>query len=355
MPVRRARSPGPFENRGKAAMLMVRAARSADHSAFTALAASAGTGFTSLAVTPDALAEKLGVSEASFAGRVTDRSDATYQLMLEDTVSGTVLGTAAVKAGIGIKKPYFDFKIMTFAQASREANRRFDMEAMMLVNDFAGCTEVGSLFVSDAARGRGAGRLMAQSRYMLMGADRTRFGARVVAELRGVVDEHGESVFFNHVTRPFFRMTFDEADRMSASTDNQFILDLMPTHPIYLDHLPPGVREVMGKTHPHGVNAKKLLEWEGFEYHRYVDIFDGGPLVDCAADRIRTLRESRVQRVGKASGERVEAMVSTGRMEDFRLIRCEVQVSGESVALDEEARRLLDLGDGDTASVWVNT
>ncbi|GGH08614.1 MAG TPA: arginine N-succinyltransferase [Oceanicaulis sp.] len=335
-------------------MLMVRSARSADHSSFTALAASAGTGFTSLAVSADALAEKLNRSEQAFAGQIADRSDAAYQLMLEDTETGKVLGTAAVKAAVGIKKPYFDFKIMTFAQASKEANRRFDMEAMMLVNDFAGCTEVGSLFVSDAARGRGAGRLMAQSRYMLIGADRSRFGARVVAELRGVVDESGESVFYNHVTRPFFRMTFDEADRMSASTDNQFILDLMPTHPIYLDHLPPGVREVMGKTHPHGVNAKRLLEWEGFEYHRYVDIFDGGPLVDCPVDRIRTVRESRVLTVGAAGGDPVEAMVSTDRLDDFRLVRCEVRLGEDTVALDEGARRVLDLVDGNTARVWVN-
>ncbi|MGY6662268.1 MAG: arginine N-succinyltransferase [Glycocaulis sp.] len=336
-------------------MLMVRSARSADHSSFTALAASAGTGFTSLAVSADALAEKLEKSEEAFAGKIPDRSDAAYQLMLEDTESGKVLGTAAVKAAVGIKKPYFDFKIMTFAQASKEAGRRFDMEAMMLVNDFAGCSEVGSLFVSDAARGRGAGRLMAQSRYLLIGADRSRFGERVVAELRGVVDEAGESVFYNHVTRPFFRMTFDEADRMSASTDNQFILDLMPTHPIYLDHLPSGVREVMGKTHPHGVNAKRLLEWEGFEYHRYVDIFDGGPLVDCPVERIRTVRESRVLTVGAADGETVEAMVSTDRMDDFRLVRCEVRVRENTVALGDDARRVLNLVDGNTARVWVNT
>lgn len=336
-------------------MLMVRSARSADHSSFTALAASAGTGFTSLAVSADALAEKLAKSEQAFAGQINDRSDAAYQLMLEDTETGKVLGTAAVKAAVGIKKPYFDFKIMTFAQASREASRRFDMEAMMLVNDFAGCTEVGSLFVSDAARGRGAGRLMAQSRYLLIGADRSRFGSRVVAELRGVVDEKGESVFFNHVTRPFFRMTFDEADRMSASTDNQFILDLMPTHPIYLDHLPAGVREVMGKTHAQGVNARKLLEWEGYEYHRYVDIFDGGPLMDCPVERIRTLSESRVMTVGEARGEPVEAMISTDRLDDFRLVRSDVTMNGETLALGEAARRALGLMDGDTARVWVNS
>ena len=142
---------------------------------------------------------------------------------------------------------------------------------------------------------------------------------------------------------------------MSAATDNQFILDLMPTHPIYLDHLPPGVREVMGKTHPHGVNAKKLLEWEGYEYHRYVDIFDGGPLMDCAINRIRTLSQSRVLKIGAADGDPVEAMVSTDRMDDFRLTRCRVQLGAQTVQLDDDARRVLDLNDGDTARIWVNS
>ncbi|MGY6533351.1 arginine N-succinyltransferase [Glycocaulis sp.] len=334
-------------------MLLVRAARSSDHAAFTALAAASGPGFTSLAVSPDALAAKLLNSEAAFNGQIADRSDAIYQLMLEDTETGEVVGTSAVKAGVGIKKPYFDFKIMTFAQASKEAGKRFDMDAMLLVNDFAGCSEVGSLFVLDSQRGRGAGRLMAQSRYMLIGTDRSRFGERVVAELRGVVDEKGNSVFFDHVSYPFFRMSFDEADRLSASTDNQFILDLMPTHPIYLDLLPKAVRDVIGVTHPHGVNARKLLEWEGFEYHRYVDIFDGGPLVDCPADKIRTIKESVVRELGSVSGEPVQAMVSNERMADFRCAFGEITINDTHIALEADLARALDVTQGDRVRAWV--
>jgi len=157
-------------------MLRVRAARRADHQAFVELARRAGPGFTSLSLDDEALAEKLAKSEDSYAGRLSEPSDIAYQLMLEESESGQIYGTAAVKAAIGVKKPYFDFKIFTLAQASREANQRFDMDAMLLVNDFAGSTEVGSLYVRDAARGTGAGRLIAQSRYMLMAADPDRFG-----------------------------------------------------------------------------------------------------------------------------------------------------------------------------------
>jgi arginine N-succinyltransferase len=335
-------------------MLVVRAARSADHDAFVELAAAAGPGFTSLALEDEALNEKLQRSERAFEGRFDDPSDCVYQLMLEDSESGQVLGTSAVKAMVGVKKPYFDFKIFTFAQSSKEGARRFDMDAMMLVNDFAGSTEVGSLFVRDGLRGTGAGRLTAQSRYMLVGADRSRFGKRILSELRGVVDEHGDSIFFEHVTRPFFRMTFEEADRLSASTDNQFILDLMPNHLIYLDLLPKGVREVIGQTHPHGAGALKLLMSEGFRYERYVDIFDGGPLVSCGMDEVATLRDSRLMTVaGESAGERVRALVSNDRLADFRCVQAEIGLGEQDAALDAETRRALDVTSGETVRIWT--
>lgn len=335
-------------------MLVVRAARSADHDAFVELAGAAGPGFTSLALEDEALNEKLLRSEKAFEGQFDDPSDCVYQLMLEDSETGQVLGTSAVKAMVGVKKPYFDFKIFTFAQSSKEGARRFDMDAMMLVNDFAGSTEVGSLFVRDGLRGAGAGRLTAQSRYMLVGADRSRFGKRILSELRGVVDEHGDSIFFEHVTRPFFRMTFEEADRLSASTDNQFILDLMPNHLIYLDLLPKGVREVIGQTHLHGAGALKLLMSEGFRYERYVDIFDGGPLVSCGMDEVATLRDSRLMTVaGKSAGERVRALVSNDRLADFRCVQAEIGLGEHDVALDEKARRALDVTSGETVRIWT--
>jgi arginine N-succinyltransferase len=271
--------------------------------------------------------------------------------MLEDTESGRVVGCSAVKDAVGLSKPYYDFKIVTLAQSSKEANRRFDMEVMFLVNDFAGCSEVGTLFVSEAARGGGAGRLVAQTRYLLIAADYSRFGPHVLAELRGVVREDGSSPFFDHVTRPFFRMTFDEADRFSASSDNQFILDLMPKHPIYLDILPEAAREVIGQTHDHGGGARRLLEWEGFTYNRYIDIFDGGPLMSVPTREARTGRESRRLTVAAGSGE-TDAIVTTDRFDDFRAVRARVSLNHETVLLDAESQAALDVQSGDTVRLW---
>ncbi len=336
-------------------MLVVRAARSGDHDAFVKLAGAAGPGFTSLALEADALSAKLVNSEKAFDGKLSDPSDSVYQLMLEESETGEVLGTSAVKAMVGVKKPYFDFKVFTFAQASTEAERRFDMDAMMLVNDFAGSTEVGSLFVRDGLRGTGAGGLTAKARYMLVAAARESFGKRILSELRGVVDDNGDSIFFEHVTRPFFRMSFEEADRLSAATDNQFILDLMPQHLIYVDLLPREAREVIGKTHPQGVNALRMLEIEGLRYERYIDIFDGGPLVSCGMDEVATIRDSRLMTVssGGGAGEAVRTLVSNDRKQDFRCVYATAHAAGDALRLDEEARRALDVSDGDTVRIWT--
>lgn len=332
-------------------MLRVRAARRDDIDAFVALSEAAGTGFTSLAVTPDILAERLEKSLTAFASNAGAPTEVTYQMMLEDTESGKVLGCSAVKDAVGISKPYYDFKIITLAQSSAEAGRRFDMDVMILVNDFAGCSEVGTLFVNDAARGSGAGRLVAQTRYLLIAADYDRFGPHVLAELRGVVREDGSSPFFDHVSRPFFRMTFDEADRLSAASDNQFILDLMPKHPIYLDLLPPAAREVIGLTHEQGIGARRLLEWEGFTYNRYIDIFDGGPLMSVPTRQARTARESEVFEVATGSGE-IEAIVSSDNFSNFRSIRTPVTLKDGKAMMTAEAQAALEMGEGETVRVW---
>lgn len=336
-------------------MLVVRAARRDDIDAFVALAEGAGTGFTSLALERDDLAERLEKSACAYESTITEPGEEIYQLMLEDTESGRVVGCAAVKAAVGLSKPYYDFKIVTLAQSSRVADRRFDMDVMLLVNDFAGCSEVGSLFVSDGLRGTGAGRLIAQTRYLLMAADFQRFGQRVLAELRGVVRDDGSSPFFDAVTRHFFGMTFDEADRMSAASDNQFILDLMPKHPIYVDLLSAEAKAVIGVTHKLGGGARKLLEWEGFTYDRYIDIFDGGPLMSVPTRQARSARESRSVKVtaARALDDPKSVIVTSDRFSDFRSIQTQADVTTDSVALGPDAMRALNLTEGEKARIWV--
>jgi arginine N-succinyltransferase len=237
---------------------------------------------------------------------------------------------------------------------------RFDMDALILTNEYVGYTEVGTLFLKPDHRGGGAGRLAAQSRYLLMAAAPERFSENVLAELRGVVDDTGRSPFWECLGRHFFRMDFTEADRLSATTDNQFILDLMPKYPIYVDLLPPEAREVIGRCHSEGVGAYKLLQWEGFQFDRTVDIFDGGPLVAAQRRHIRTIQESRLVTVspGDVEGDKAgyQGIVSSNSLPDFRVSLATMKVDADDVATMSPAIiEALQLKPGVKARIWLRS
>lgn len=73
----------------------------------------------------------------------------------------------------------------------------------------------------------------------------------------------------------------------------------MPKHPLYIDFLSDEARAVIGEVHPQTAPARAVLEKEGFRYLNYVDIFDGGPTLECEIDRVRAIRKSRLVTVAE--------------------------------------------------------
>lgn len=335
---------------------VMRSAKSDDFDAIMELARLSGPGFTSLPVDQDLVERRLEESRLAFSQELENKSHAQYLLVMEDVGSAEVVGCSAVKSGVGLDRPFFNFRVITLAQASYAAERRYDMDTLVLTNEFDGSTEVGTLFIKKKARGGGNGRLAARSRYMLMAASPERFGSTVVSELRGVVSHDGQSAFWNSVIAPFFRMRFTEADYLSAVTDNQFILDLMPKSPIYVELLPKEVKDVIGKTHPDGVGARKLLEWEGFKYARAIDIFDGGPLMTARREDIRTIKESRLLTIemGEVGADSPIALISTDSYENYRVVQARgTFVDGKHLVVQRETIDLLQLKPDDTVRVWI--
>ncbi len=335
---------------------VMRPAELSDFDALREMAVESGPGFTSLPVDEDILRHKLKMSVDSFGGRLDQPAAGKYLMMMENAETGEIGGCSAVKAGIGVKSPFFNYRIITLAQASQEANRRFDMDALVLTNEFVGFTEVGTLFLRKQHRGGGVGRLAAQSRYLLMSTAPELFGEMVIAELRGVVDDEGNTPFWDCLGEHFFRMSFTEADYLSATTNNQFILDLMPNYPIYIDLLPPEAREVIGRCHADGVPASKLLEWEGFRFERVVDIFDGGPIMQVARKMIRTTRESRVVTVDVGDAQAQTGLVARIGLADFRACLLEGEAVGDDTFVtSSDTLKRLKLKPGDKARIWLRT
>ncbi len=335
---------------------VMRAAGPADFEGFKQLREIAGAGFTSLMLDDAAMLKKLELSEASFASDAPQVGAERYFIALEHLETGAIAGCCGVKATIGETPPFFNFRIITEAQFSAVVSKRFDMDVLIGVNDFTACSEVGSLFVRPEHRANGVGRAIAQCRYMLMAAQPPRFRQRVVSELRGVVSPDGVSPFWEAVGRHFFRMDFSEADKLSAITDNQFILDLMPQHPIYVDLLPEAARAVIGKCHADGQGAQRLLEWEGFSFSNVIDIFDAGPLLSAERDHIRTLRESRLVSLepdaNLSQGHR--ALVATPSIRGYRCVSTRAALDGRDARVAPAVLAALKLDAGAQALVWID-
>ncbi|MCS6624845.1 arginine N-succinyltransferase [Roseibacterium beibuensis] len=335
-------------------MLVVRPAGPADLDHLLELAILSGPGFTSLPEDPDQLSERLELGRDSFAGKLAPEQ-CWYTLMLEESDTGDVDGVGSVKAAVGLNRPFFSFRLVNNTQSSPSLGVKLDHQTLVLVNECTGWTEVGSLFLKADRRKGGAGRLLSQSRYMLIGAQPDLFAESVLAELRGVFTPDGACPFWDHVAHKFFPMEFDDADRMTGSTDKQFILDLSPRHPIYVELLPEPARAVIGKVHPQGVPAMALLESEGFRPNGLVDIFDAGPTVSCQRDNIRTVRDAR--RLTVAIADEVEAelpaLISTDNVAAFRAVRQKAAVEGDTVTVTRETADALKVRPG--AAVRVKT
>ncbi|MFN7176258.1 MAG: arginine N-succinyltransferase [Thermaurantiacus sp.] len=316
----------------------VRPARAADLDALLELAALTGGGFTNLPHDGQALAERIAWSEESLGVARAEPEDELYLLVLEERDTGRIGGTASLFSRVGVRWPFYSYKLTTISLKSRELERTFRTEVLHLVNDFDGASEVGGLFLHPDLRAGGLGRLLAKSRYLFIAGHRARFAKLVLAELRGVIDEGGNAPFWDAIAGRFFGMSFAEADRFNSLHGNQFIADLMPKYPVYVALLADDARAVIGQPHPAGRAALALLEKEGFGFHGYVDIFDGGPTVDAPVDSLETVREATRAEVSAhlsraAAAETGLRLVATGRLIGFRAMATQLALAGPGVAV----------------------
>jgi arginine N-succinyltransferase len=325
----------------------IRAARDSDLQPLYEMAKLTGGGFTNLPPDKPALRAKLDRSAQAFARTDDELRDDLFVLVLENKATGEVRGTCQIFTQVGQRWPFYSYRLSTITKHSEELNRTFRSETLNLVNDLEGASEVGGLFLHPAERAGGLGLLLARSRYLFIASHRARFADRILAELRGIIDEAGGSPFWDGVAGRFFGMNFQAADEFNATHGNQFIADLMPRHPIYIAMLSETARAAIGMPHPSGRAAMRMLENEGFAYEGYVDIFDGGPTMTARTDQVRSIRESRGGIIADLADDGEPAIVATGRLSGFRSAYGRVARDGDALLLDEESAALLEVGIGD--------
>lgn len=337
----------------------VRPATAADLEPIYQMAKLTGGGFTNLPADRAALTEKLELSDRAFARQDDELRDETFVLALENAETKDVRGTCQLFTQVGQDWPFYSYRVTTLTQHSQELDRTVRAELLSLVTDLEGSSEVGGLFLHPSERAGGLGLLLARSRYLFIAMHRARFADRILAELRGIIDERGGSPFWDGVAGRFFGMSFQEADYFNAINGNQFIADLMPRHPVYVAMLGDSARSAIGVPHPSGNAAMRMLENEGFSFEGYVDIFDGGPTMTARTDKVASIAGSKPATLAATDCEKGErALIATGHVSSFRCCygaRAEVDGgpstgSGGGIAIDSRAADLLDVTPGD--KVW---
>jgi len=332
---------------------VIRAANPKDLQHIYEMAKRTGGGFTNLPPDRKALTAKLERSHAGFTRVGDDPGDDLFFFVLENVETGEVRGTCQIFSAVGLKWPFYSYRIGALTQHSEELGRTFRADILNLSTDLENASEVGGLFLHPGERAGGLGMLIARSRYLFIRNHRHRFADRTLAELRGVIDEAGGSPFWDGVAGRFFGMNFQDADEFNAKFGNQFIADLMPKHPVYIAMLSEQARAVIGVPHPTGRAAMRMLENEGFAWENYIDIFDGGPTMTVRTDQIRSVREAQdaeVIAIDARLGEHEASnkhLIAHGRFADFRCAYGWIEPRDGGIALDPDSARLLGVGPGD--------
>ena len=331
---------------------VIRAANADDLQHLYEMAKRTGGGFTNLPPDRKALTAKLERGAAAFARTEEAVGDDLFVFVLENTATGEVRGTCQIFSAVGLKWPFYSYRIGALTQHSEELGRTFRADILNLSTDLEGASEVGGLFLHPGERAGGLGMLIARSRYLFIRNHRPRFADRCLAELRGVIDEAGGSPFWDGVAGRFFGMNFQDADEFNAKFGNQFIADLMPKHPVYIAMLSEAAKAVICVPHPSGRAAMRMLEEEGFAWENYIDIFDGGPTMTVRTDQIRSIREAQdhqVVAIDASLGDHKKGekrLLATGKLANFRTAYGWVEQRDDGIALDPAGAALLGIEPG---------
>ena len=324
-------------------MWVVRSVRIEDVDSLFQLAQSATKGLTSLQLDRSRLLDRVEQSTFAFSRTGISPRGEPYVLVLVNTESGELVGTSTVYAKTGGYQPLYAYRRVESEHESellgvRQHRVRLDLER---IHD--GPTEIGSLFLRGIYRGEGRGRWLSLARFALISMLPHRFADRVIAEMRGRANPDGSVPFWDAVAGRFIPVDFATADAMSTIS-KQFIEEMMPQHPIYLDLLEQEIREGIGKVHKETEPAVAMLKAEGFTGTELFDIFDAGPVISAETQSIRAVQRTRSVTVAgvvnQLKGPTTQLMVATTQ-EGFTSVLTDVQVEGDTIqVVSRDARQL---------------
>ncbi|PQO45710.1 arginine N-succinyltransferase [Blastopirellula marina] len=276
------------------AQLVVRPVRIEDLEPLNQLAQLTATGLTTLPRDAALMEKRVKQAARTFSQMADDSAQLElFLFVMEEKQSGEIVGVCGIVPKVGGFKPFYAYQLRNDVHESETLQLRYEHPTLYLLREHDGPTEIGSLFLRSDYRGGGNGRVLSLCRFLFMANYPDLFESDVIAEMRGVIDDHGVSPFWEALGHHFFGIDFPNADMLSLY-NKEFIEKLMPRHPIYVTLLPPEAQASIGEVHRLTAPARRLLENEGLVWHDLVDIFEAGPILQCKREEIRAVRDSRV-------------------------------------------------------------
>ncbi len=330
--------------------MLIRPAKIEDLESLLQLARESGPGMTNFTDNVESMLSKLEHTVASFSAEIDQPDNEYYFFVMEDPLTGRIAGCCGIYSTVGIHRPFYAFRVLNLTHTSLELEFYEPVRVLQMVEEHRGCAEIVSLFLTSDYRKDGNGKLLSRSRFLFMAEFINRFPEFVIAEMRGKVDENGQSAFWNNLGGHFFPMDFIEADQFNALGHFQFIADMMPKYPIYIRLLPEKAQAMIGETHEQTVPALKMLEREGFRTDGCVDVFDAGPLIKCPISEIRTVENSQsaiVSNIETVEDETTYLACNTN-LKDFRLSKGKLKYrNDDQITIDTDLANVLQLSAGD--------
>jgi arginine N-succinyltransferase len=340
-------------------MKVIRPIEASDLDSLVGFARNSGVGVTTLPDNPELLEQRIYTSVRSFR-RSQPSERGNYVFALEDTEQGKIIGVSAIEASIGLDTVWYNYRISKVVHACKEIGVHTTNEMLYLTNDLTGVSELCTLFLEEAGRTGNNGRMLSKCRMLFLAQNQALFGSKIIAEMRGFSDDSGISPFWESLGRKFFQMEFSHADYQIGLGNKSMVAELMPKYPIYLFFLSPEARAAIAKTHDNTRPALEMLKKEGFHFNGYIDIFDGGPVIESFVEDIRGVRESRLVNAAKSdtisfdSHERSNLIISNLSLEHFRAIQiapAQLCDNEQSVKLSSEQLAALRVSEGDPLRV----
>jgi arginine N-succinyltransferase len=331
---------------------IIRPIQQQDYSALYDIAHESGVGFTSLPVNEALLKSKIDSSIQSFAKDIDQPGDESYLFVMQDTDSQEVVGTSGIESSVGLDDAFYHYHLSKVVHASRELNIYNTVDILTLCNDYTGVSEICTLFLRQSARQGLNGRLLSKFRFLFLMEHQSRFAQRIIAEMRGISDENGQSPFWQWLEEHFFSMDFPTADYLTGIGQKQFIAELMPKYPIYVSLLSKQAQAVIGKVHEKTKPALQMLEQEGFSCRGYVDIFDAGPTVEANLHHIRTAQASQKMSIkiqDSVAEDQSTFFVINTQVQDFRGVcsKLIIELDTQTAIIGQQAADALGIKTGD--------